>query len=130
MARARKRPASAKRESAKRGTAKRSNSKRPAAARKAATATVRCPECGKTFATAQALGAHRNRAHGISGARKRPSTARKSPQVASRALKRGSAVDRDALIAAVYPNGVPARASVIEALAPWLAEADRLARLS
>src|SRR5215210_4216078 len=29
-----------------------------------------CPECGKTFSRAQALGAHRSRAHGIAGTSK------------------------------------------------------------
>ena len=41
----------------------------------------------------------------------------------------GGQFDRDKLLAVVFPNGVPAKVSVIEALAPWLAEAERLSRM-
>jgi hypothetical protein len=38
-------------------------------------------------------------------------------------------VDRDALLRALFPNGLPAKAEVIAALAPWLEEGERLARM-
>jgi len=38
------------------------------------------------------------------------------------------AIDRDALLALVYPNGIPARENVIRAISSWLAEAERLAQ--
>jgi hypothetical protein len=38
-------------------------------------------------------------------------------------------VDRDALLAALFPKGVPAKAEVIAALAPWLEEGERLAHM-
>ena len=38
------------------------------------------------------------------------------------------AIDRDALLALVYPNGIPARENVIRAASSWLDEAERLAR--
>jgi uncharacterized C2H2 Zn-finger protein len=37
-------------------------------------------------------------------------------------------INRDALLALVYPNGIPARENVIRAVSSWLAEAERLAR--
>ena len=37
--------------------------------------------------------------------------------------------DRDKVLAAVFPNGVPPKADVIAALPPWLDEAERLSRM-
>jgi hypothetical protein len=37
-------------------------------------------------------------------------------------------VDRDALLRALFPNGIPARESVIRDLNAWLDQAERLAR--
>ena len=37
-------------------------------------------------------------------------------------------VDRDALLGALFPNGIPARESVIRDLNAWLDQAERLAR--
>jgi hypothetical protein len=37
-------------------------------------------------------------------------------------------IDRDALLRAIFPNGVPPRQAVIEAANRWLDEAERLAR--
>ena len=113
-----------------------------------------CPECGKTFGRAQALGAHRSRTHGVPGVhRARASTRAKTrPAKAgtegargrSRAARGRSSTanskarsaqgesgqfDRDQLLAVVFPNGVPAKVSVIEALAPWLAEGERLSQM-
>jgi hypothetical protein len=38
-------------------------------------------------------------------------------------------VDRDALLRALFPNGIPPREDVISAANNWLDEAERLARL-
>jgi uncharacterized C2H2 Zn-finger protein len=112
---------------------------------KAATAeTFKCPECGRTFARAQALGAHRNRAHGVAGssrsaaAAKRSratrsttraaaarATARRRPATTPRATRR--TVDRDALLRALFPAGIPPRENLISDLNAWLDEAERLA---
>lgn len=83
-----------------------------------------CPECGKTFSRAASLGAHRNRAHGVAGR----STAAPSTR-ASSGGSRGSRsnVDRDALLRALFPNGIPARESVVRELKQWLDQAERLA---
>lgn len=109
----------------------------------------KCPECGRTFTRAAALGAHRRRAHGVVGAtaqtrakrgtRSRTSTAAKpatrtataSSTANGRRASRASAsrLDRDALLRTVFPGGVPARESVIRAANAWLDEAERLARL-
>jgi hypothetical protein len=39
-----------------------------------------------------------------------------------------ASVDRDALLAAVFPNGVPPKESVIRDVSAWLDEAEKLAR--
>src|SRR4051812_39809680 len=84
-----------------------------------AASTLTCPECGKTFTRAAALGAHRKITHGVAGssanaasqrkrtaARKRATPAR-SPRARrnSVAAKNGGAtgVDRDALLRALFP---------------------------
>jgi C2H2-type zinc finger protein len=79
----------------------------------------KCAECGRTFERAPALGAHRRRAHGIAG------TARRRTVDTSR--PRFKDVDRDALLGALFPQGVPARAELLVAVSAWLDEADRLA---
>ena len=108
-----------------------------------------CPECGRTFTRAAALGAHRRSAHGIVGAttqarkkissRSRNTTASKAAVRASAANGRRtsharrraarSQLDRDALLHTVFPGGVPAREAVIRAADAWLDEAERLASL-
>jgi C2H2-type zinc finger len=123
-----------------------------------------CPECGRTFTRAQALGAHRRQAHGVVGTSKtatrrkatlapasrsrragstsvaaatangRRSKGRTTAGVQRRQTPRGSTssrrvVNRDALLAAIFPAGVPPRQDVISAANTWLDEAERLARL-
>jgi hypothetical protein len=44
--------------------------------------------------------------------------------------RRDGAVNRDALLQTLFPNGVPPRESVIRDLNAWLDEAERLARRS
>jgi hypothetical protein len=43
---------------------------------------------------------------------------------------RDGAINRDALLGALFPKGIPARESVIRDLNAWLDEAERLARRS
>jgi predicted RNA-binding Zn-ribbon protein involved in translation (DUF1610 family) len=106
----------------------------------------KCPECGRTFTRAAALGAHRRQAHGVAGtsaasasARRRrnrgpvggtPSATRRPRQSSTRARSAADdGIDRDALIAAVFPNGLPPKESVIREVARWLDDAEALARL-
>lgn len=103
-----------------------------------------CPECGKTFTRAASLGAHRNRAHGITGTtnKQRRRTSRRTrtaatPAPARRTRPRATAsngaaatVDRDALLQALFPNGLPAKEAVIRAANDWLNQAEQLARMS
>ena len=66
-----------------------------------------CPECGKTFTRAAALGAHRKMTHGVAGSSKAASTNRtRKPKPTTRTRRRaepagvdgaGTGVDRDAL---------------------------------
>ena len=110
-----------------------------------------CPECGRVFSRAAALGAHRKAAHGVAGnkssragtrsrANRRTRTqptetlpGRRSTATATRsnASRDGTAatVNRDALLAAIFPQGIPPRENVIRALNTWLDEAERLARM-
>jgi len=131
----------------------RNRSTASAAADGSTDASFVCPECGKTFARAQALGAHRSRTHGVAGTSRAARAASGKPRVAKsgatrtrggtsrsgssqasngrrRSPRPGSArVDRDQLLSVLFPNGVPAKASVITALAPWLDEAERLSKM-
>ena len=113
-------------------------------------AVLTCPECGKTFTRAAAMGAHRSRIHGIAGnsqnaRRKRTTTAatakpaaptkrtptrRRTPTAAANGRStRNRNIDRDALLKTLFPNGIPARQDAIAAVNDWLNEADRLSRL-
>jgi C2H2-type zinc finger len=117
-----------------------------------------CPECGRAFARPQALGAHRRAAHGIAGssrssaprrqrrqaqataAQATGATAAQPRQASGRRRRSGGSnrpsttrterpsVNRDALLQALFPNGIPARKNVIRAVNAWLDEADRLAQ--
>ncbi len=115
----------------------------------------KCPECGRTFTRAAALGAHRRQAHGVAGkssqssngrraarttaassssapaataARRRPRRATGNPDAGRRS--RGATVDRDALLQTLFPNGIPAKENVIRALNSWLDDAERLAKMT
>jgi hypothetical protein len=44
--------------------------------------------------------------------------------------RRQSALDRDALLQALFPNGIPAQEQVIRDINAWLDQAERLARLA
>jgi hypothetical protein len=116
-----------------------------------------CPECGRTFTRAAALGAHRRQAHGVVGASRQARSAKsgastnatragaKNQRRRTRATptsrttvgstsrsRRSSApadrgVNRDTLLQALFPAGIPAKASVIRSVNSWLDEAERLA---
>jgi uncharacterized C2H2 Zn-finger protein len=114
--------------------------------------TLTCPECGKTFTRPASLGAHRSRAHGVAGASTRAQRTRNrrsshnggtahrtnSAQATRRQATRRSntnasrraqtnSIDRDALLQALFPNGLPAREAVIRRANAWLDEAEQLA---
>jgi hypothetical protein len=109
-------------------------------------AALTCPECGKSFTRPAALGAHRKMTHGVAGSsanatanRKRTATRTRSAnaggttgaprRAASAATTRGNGgIDRDALLRALFPNGIPPRQDVIGQVNAWLDEAERLAR--
>ena len=117
------------------------------------TEQFKCPECGRTFTRAAALGAHRRQAHGIAGAssqarasrrttRRTPARATSAASASSRRRRptraasssarartsRGS-LDRDALLQQLFPNGIPAKENVIRAINSWLDDAERLAKM-
>jgi predicted RNA-binding Zn-ribbon protein involved in translation (DUF1610 family) len=141
-------------------SSKRGATKRSATSKQSATtaAEFTCPECGRTFTRAAALGAHRSRAHGVAGksaqarrsrktrqgsAASTSQTARSSAATTRRRAQSGAAatsqrtkavdgngaIDRDALLNAVFPGGLPAREEVIRAATGWLDDAERLARM-
>jgi len=113
--------------------------------------TFTCPDCGRTFTRAAALGAHRRQAHGVAGNAARAATRRRraptkkaaavkvqprrraAPPTARRHTRaRTIAVGRpnhDVLLKALFPQGMPAQEEVIHSVNTWLAEADRLAKL-
>ena len=126
-----------------------------------------CPECGRSFTRAAALGSHRSRMHGVAGRSARSKqrgrrgrgstskaaavatgrsaaatmgsgqatttgrtpgqTRRRSRQTASSAS--GNGINRDALLKALFPNGIPASEQAIRAVSVWLDDAERLARM-
>jgi predicted RNA-binding Zn-ribbon protein involved in translation (DUF1610 family) len=116
-------------------------------------AEFKCPECGRTFNRAASLGAHRNRAHGITGASKRRTKAstavtssagsngtrrrrttrrRNSTQpstTATNTRQRGASINRNQLLQTLFPNGVPPREDVIRRISSWLDEAEQLSKL-
>jgi hypothetical protein len=117
----------------------------------AASGGLVCPECGRVFERAAALGSHRKRMHGVAGLSASAKAAKKGRGRAASAGRGGrtrittsgsgggtttsggngltTGVDRDALLAGLFPNGVPPRESVIREVAQWLDQAERLAKL-
>jgi len=127
-------------------------------ARSNVTPTFKCPECGRTFTRAAALGAHRRRAHGVIGASaqarsrasstgqtrrtnnrtktgsstssRRPRTTRsRSAATDGRATATRGTVDRNQLLKTLFPNGIPANEEAIRAVNTWLDDAERLAQM-
>jgi hypothetical protein len=101
---------------------------------------LKCPECGKTFTHAAALGAHRRIAHGVVGTsanatanRKTTSSRPRNHQCQQRPRRRSTraaaatttSVDRDALLRTLFPKGIPPREELIGQLDNWLNEAER-----
>jgi len=139
MATSKRQPAAKKRASSKRDAA-------PTAA--TANGEFVCPECGRTFTRAAALGAHRSRAHGVAGRSARATKRRASSGPASTATSGSAAgkaradsssrarasagrngIDRDALLKTLFPEGIPAHEEVIRAASGWLDDAERLSRM-
>jgi hypothetical protein len=60
-------------------------------------------------------------------ARRRRATTSGAPSRSSH--QNGRPFDRDKLLSVLFPEGVPAKVSVIDALTPWLDEAERLSRM-
>jgi hypothetical protein len=100
-----------------------------------------CPDCGRTFARPAALGAHRHRVHGIAGTSQNARSRRAARalrgehatlSVASSGARTGGAteVNRDALLEALFPAGIPPRQDVVHAIGAWLDEAERITRLA
>ena len=150
MSTSKRRTTGPKRASAKRASTKRTSSKQVATRERAAKEKAGdfvCPECGRTFARAAALGAHRSRAHGVAGKSARATSRRNGGSLsagttggtgadarASRRSRRGAGasrdgVDRDALLRSVFPNGIPAREDAMRAVTAWLDDAERLVRM-
>jgi uncharacterized C2H2 Zn-finger protein len=116
-----------------------------------------CPECGRTFTRAAALGAHRRAAHGVAGASRQTRSNRrrarqassttnaKPPSAAARRQtrtprnaaatsdgRRGTrtvTVERDRLLKTLFPSGIPASEEIIRAINSWLDDAERLAQM-
>jgi hypothetical protein len=116
----------------------------------AAAAALTCPECGRTFSRPAALGAHRSRVHGVAGSsqnarsrrnrttaaatqqrKPRTQTTTPAPSRSSNGTTRRSTanrVDHNALLRALFPDGIPPKQELIAAVNDWLAQADELAR--
>lgn len=93
-------------------------------------AELTCPECGRTFARAAALGAHRFHSHGVKGVSAKRTTrrrGRRSAQPAARQPATSRASKRDVLLRTLFPQGVPANEQTLRAVTAWLDEAERLA---
>jgi hypothetical protein len=107
---------------------------------KAATeALPTCPECGRTFGRPAALGAHRRQAHGVVGAsagarassqrrqgRKAAATRSGTAAAAGTPTARaaGTTIDRNGLLRALFPNGIPADVNTIRSVNKWLDDAE------
>ena len=152
-----KRTTAAKSTSAKRGTtAKRASAKSSTGTRAKRSTQFKCPECGQAFGRASALGSHRKNSHGVAGAssrtktrqrattttgtarRGRPAATAASSTNATNGRRRGrppgsrnrpktGTVNRDALLGALFPGGIPASEETIRSLNAWLDEAERIA---
>jgi C2H2-type zinc finger len=104
-----------------------------------------CPECGRKFERPQALGAHRRQAHGVAGESARSQSRVRSAQTGKRQSSGGAGldgaraaanvtrgvpttrgIDRDALLRALFPDGIPPREETIRSVNAWLDEAERL----
>lgn len=93
-----------------------------------ATVALQCPECGKTFATAQGLGAHRSRSHGYRS--EHPKKPRKSDAPAAAPAEPASngqpADPFEALTASLFPRGIPADREVLAGLLDLMTSYEKL----
>jgi len=101
----------------------------PGSSRAARSSSAR-KSTGKT-ATAKRSAATRGTASGrnVAASRGSQSTASASSRRSRSARSDGNQFDRDKLLGVLFPEGVPAKVGVIEALTPWLDEAERLSRM-
>ena len=89
------------------------------------------------FGGAAALGAHRNRAHGVPGTSNSSSNMRARRSAGGTPRRRGrppgsgsrDAINRNALLTALFPKGIPPKEEVVRAVNAWLDDAERLASL-
>jgi hypothetical protein len=89
-----------------------------------------CTDCGRTFSRPAALGAHRRHVHQIAGTKRQRANATTRPRPSrGSGVSAATVIDRDALLSAIFPDGVPARHDVIRSVNDWLNEAERLASL-
>jgi hypothetical protein len=98
-----------------------------------------CPECGQSFDRPASLGAHRHRAHGVAGSsstsRRRKAATEAGTATSAAAVgangRNGAVhgIDRDALLAVLFPDGIPPREETIRSVNRWLDEAERLANI-
>src|SRR6187397_1229375 len=70
-----------------------------------------CPECGKTFTRAQALGAHRSRAHGVAGTSKSAAKQRRAASAQQPQRRQGSRTTATTRQTASAVRGSQARTS-------------------
>ena len=83
---------------------------------------------GKT-ASAKAASAKAGTASASNCAQRRGAQATTSRARSRSSRENGRRLDRDKLLAVLFPDGVPAKVSVIQALTPWLDEAERLSKM-
>lgn len=95
-----------------------------------------CPECAaagvdKSFGTAQALGAHRNRSHGVAGknAKKNKRQPQQAQPVAAVVKTPRKSLDRNKLLGLIFPDGIPAKAEMLTEIEKLLQDAARLSRV-
>jgi hypothetical protein len=111
--------------------------KRATTATRAGQASLTCPECGRSFTRPAALGAHR-RSHGVTGTSANATRTRTTRNTRTRGTAQstsrrstanpGTGINRDALLQALFPAGIPAREDTIRELNAWLDQAEQIAR--
>lgn len=87
--------------------------------RKVEVPSFQCPDCGKTFKSAQGLGAHRGRTHGY----------RKNGKAKSYTPTE-SVVTIDALIADIFPEGIPANREALTKVLEFVTAYDNLVEMT
>jgi uncharacterized C2H2 Zn-finger protein len=85
---------------------------------------------GKRLTTAASRNGSRVRGRTVPARNRRSAPAKSTTGRSARARSGDGRVNRDALLQALFPAGVPAREAVIRAVHSWLDEAERLAKLT